>query len=687
MTLKTGKFRTPLSSQEIDLFLISVLTLFLEVMLIRWVPSMIQVVAYFANFMLLCSFIGVGAGCLLSQRSSGFMRVFPLAILILVAVTKFLASLPVTFNTSNEYFLGFYATSGPPFFLVLLAVGALTTGCFMLVGQTLGTALRGLPSLWAYSLNILGSLFGTVLFTLMAAASTPPALWMATAILISLRFTWADRRFRLAGIVCLALTMGLLGWPSINQIWSPYSRIDLSKTTNQEGKVIGFSVMANQMFHQNALDLSDPGSQDPILRDANKIYRFPYKQAKVGDVLVIGAGSGNDVTVALQEGARRVDAVEIDPVIAGLGKWLHPQKPYLDPRVHVINNDARAYLNQTKQTYDLIVFGYLDSHRVFSSFSSVRMDNFIYTQESFEAAKRRLKPNGRLVVTYLVFQDWVVARLEKELRSVFGDGFVTTFEAGMYGEGDTVIFVAGNNSEGQSPVAQGTLAVTDRFKNIPVEPAVDNWPYLYLHHRGIPPHYFWVLGILLLLSFAALKIAAPDAWAKAGEYPVFLWLGAAFMLLETKAITRSSVLYGSTWIVSAVVIGTILLAILGATVLAGRLERGFLGRAYFFLFAALLAEGWFGPVACLSFSGVLRFLLSGFLVGLPLFFAGLIFALFFREVRDTSAALSANLMGAIIGGVLEYSAMVTGFSALSWIALALYGLSLSAGFAKKERIQ
>ena len=53
-------------------------------------------------------------------------------------------------------------------------------------------------------------------------------------------------------------------------------------------------------------------------------------------MLVLGAGSGTDVVAALRHGARHVDAVEIDPVIVRLGRQYHPDQPYSDPRVTVV---------------------------------------------------------------------------------------------------------------------------------------------------------------------------------------------------------------------------------------------------------------------------------------------------------------------------------------------------------------
>ncbi len=78
-------------------------------------------------------------------------------------------------------------------------------------------------------------------------------------------------------------------------------------------------------------------------------------------MLVVGAGNGNDVSVALRQGASRVDAVEIDPKLMEIGERFHPERPYADPRVQQFVDDGRAFLERTDDSYDLIVFAFPDS--------------------------------------------------------------------------------------------------------------------------------------------------------------------------------------------------------------------------------------------------------------------------------------------------------------------------------------
>lgn len=118
-------------------------------------------------------------------------------------------------------------------------------------------------------------------------------------------------------------------------------------------------------------------------------------------VLVVGVGSGNEVAAALRAGASHVDAVEIDEAIVQMGREHHPERPYADPRVRVIADDApHAFKTLPPRSYDVVVFGTLDSHTQLGT-STVRLDNYAFTQESFSGAARLVRPGGRLAVSAL----------------------------------------------------------------------------------------------------------------------------------------------------------------------------------------------------------------------------------------------------------------------------------------------
>ena len=149
--------------------------------------------------------------------------------------------------------------------------------------------------------------------------------------------------------------------------------------------------------------------QEPVEWNA---YNLPYHfYQDPPSVLVLGAGTGNDVAAALRNGAGHVSAVEIDPLILNLGKTLHFEKPYDSPRVTPVLDDARSYVETTNDRFDLVVFSLLDSHTTSSYYSNIRIDNYVYTVEAMQATKRLLKPDGIMVVKFQVATPWIAGRL------------------------------------------------------------------------------------------------------------------------------------------------------------------------------------------------------------------------------------------------------------------------------------
>ena len=219
----------------------------------------------------------------------------------------------------------------------------------------------------------------------------PPVVWFGVAFVSALPLIITaepDGRGRAPGLVWIGLAIVLLGGSldlihlmGRNAYWSPYYKI----TVSQQGDEAVVEV--NNIFHQ---------SMAPV-EHKEYFYQWPY--AVFGDtfdnVLILGAGSGTDVAAALRHGARHVDAVEIDPLIIRIGRERHPDHPYSDPRVTVINDDARHFLRTTRKKYDLVVFALIDSLTMQSTFSGVRLESYMFTEESFRAVREHLVAQRR----------------------------------------------------------------------------------------------------------------------------------------------------------------------------------------------------------------------------------------------------------------------------------------------------
>ena len=405
-------------------FLASFLVLFLEIALIRWMPAYIRLLSYFSNFILLASFLGIGLGCLLAPARVRLFKWFPLAQAIVIAAVYFFR-LEVAVPTSGSI----YFSSGTAAKVVVVESTMLLPLLFVIVAslfttlaQRMGSEMAQLPPLRAYTINLAGSLAGVVVLGLISWLELPPGVWfgIAFASAIPLLFTpdapagaagdTVRRKPSLAmaaiNLVLLAGALALVQAMARGAIWSPYYKI----TVSQQGP--DTVVEVNNIFHQ---------SMAPV-EQKEYFYQWPYSVFgdNFQDVLILGAGSGTDVAAALRHGVRHVDAVEIDPAIIRLGRAHHPDRPYSDPRVTVINDDARHFLRTTRKQYDLVVFALIDSLTMQSSFSGVRLESYMFTEESFRAVRDRLKPDGVLIVYNYFRERWLVDRLANTAAVAFG---------------------------------------------------------------------------------------------------------------------------------------------------------------------------------------------------------------------------------------------------------------------------
>src|SRR5471032_2928838 len=550
------------------LFLASFLVLFIETALIRWLPAYVRLLAYFSNFILLASFLGIGIGCLAAGRRRNWFVWFPLvqlALIIAVDRLRLEVALP---SAAAIYFSSGTADAVVPVESTLLlpllftAVAAL----FATVAHRMGRELSGRPPLRAYVINLLGSVAGVAAFALVSWLELPPSVWFGVAAAAALPFVVQDRRL-VAGlnVVLLAGSLAIVHRMEAGSLWSPYYRITLYQDKADT------VVEVNHIFHQ---------SMAPV---AQKEYFYQWPYAVFGDtfdeVLILGAGSGTDVAAALMHGAKHVTAVDIDPVILQLGAKRHPDKPYSDPRVTVICDDARHFLRTTTKRYDLVVFALIDSLTVQSSFSGVRLESYMFTKESFEAVRERLSPRGVMVLYNYFREKWLVDRLANTSVAAFGReplGHMHQDRAYL------AVMLAGPRLAeltAPPPLPPDVLAYNQSHTPSPAHPlardasvvlATDNWPFLYMRAPELPRHYLAALALVLVVSALAVWLArgsGSGAWSWH-----FFFLGAGFMLLETKSIVQFALLWGSTWSSASLAIASVLVMALASALVVGRIR-------------------------------------------------------------------------------------------------------------------
>ncbi len=689
------------------LLLASFLVIFAELAIIRWISVEVRVFAYFKNLALLACFLGFGMGCALAASAVRW-RLGMFGILGLITAIR----LPVAQREHVFEQLSAILGSGAGHsiwvadpvlnlkqFVVAAAVASalllMITATFIPLGQIVSRQIDIAPhTLAAYSWNLVASLAGIILFLAMSRASLGPVFWISIVLLglASLQPT----KLRVVALVCLLVPAIVLTHDPQTRsrlvVWTPYQQIEVLRSYFCTGEWAGDLVRVNHTGYQRTVDLSSEflRHHDVGITPGYSNFDVAYLFAKPGArVLIVGAGTGNDAAAALRHGSAHVDAVEIDPAIYQLGKSTHPEHPYDSSRVSTFVTDARAFLRTTSNQYDLIVFAGLDSHTGFSDYSNMRLDNFVYTQESFEEAKAHLAAGGVMFVGFEVNRPWLGARLRGLLSKTFGKSPLV-FVAATRLLGESTCFVVSSGTQVEAALAadprlaQMARNTPDFIHHDAVPLTSDDWPYLYSESRVIPPTYFSIA--VLLVAIALLLYGEIPDIGRQRPSVFFFSMGAGFMLLETQTISRLALFFGTTWVVNGIVIGAILLTLLLANfVTILRLE--FLSRTVIAAGLLLtLAIAYLVPMERLSHSALIAGAIASAFFAAPVFFAGLLFAREFDRSPNPAAALGANMLGAMVGGLLENVSFIFGMRALLLVAAAIYAVAVVSLFRSVERV-
>ncbi|HXD88184.1 MAG TPA: hypothetical protein VN641_16975 [Urbifossiella sp.] len=808
-----------LSRPTLDLFIVSWLVLFLELTCIRWFPSHIVFLTFFTNIVLLACFVGMSVGCLAARNSSRYLRQTPMWLLLGVLLGLVIEAnrdrlLPLIAigdrKNSDQVFFGAEAGDSLPFRVPVefvagaffLLIGAVMVG----PGQEMGRAFNRVTSRTrAYSANLLGSLAGIGSFAACSYLQLPPIVWFAASSLgigfLLIRpdeTNESDAGRERTAIIPLTLLACCVGLSSITSgfgivhhravFWSPYYRIDF--------EVDNHLIETNLVGHQ----IIEPRNRVPIAPNAN--YALPYllhRDLTGSDgrpvwkpfkkVLIIGAGSGNDVARALQwlgdDKDAWIDAVEIDPVIQRLGALHHPDAPYKDSRVHVHLNDGRNFLRSAQpETYDLVIFALVDSLVLQLGSGNMRLESYLFTEQALEDVRRALKPSGLCAIYNYFRHGWLAARINAELAQVFGVEpavIVLTAEPKdniKLADTDAAIaftaFLAGSKEvidplrkkfqeNGNSywlpgdrpPHPTGTIGHFGLQKPGPLPPppkeaasinphviptdwralrvaaveplgklplATDDWPFLYVREPGIPLVTWRGMVVMAVLSLVLWFLyrprnpvgrAVPDfddslttstkmsgtatkmsgtarsTDAQLGLMLRSFFLGAGFMLVETKAVVQMALLFGSTWMVNTVVFAAILVMSLAGTLFVAKFTPKRLELFYMGLFAAAAVAIAVPLDTFLGMDRSVQIAASCALVFAPIAFAGVIFATTFARSRQPDRVFGANVAGALLGGIAENASVFLGFQYLLCVAVGFYLLSAAFGnrtlFANPER--
>jgi SAM-dependent methyltransferase len=649
------------------LILLSFLMLFLELALIRWTGSNILYLSYFSNFVLLGSFLGIGIGFLRARRTP---NLFPWAPVALATLVAFVRLFPVEIDNRGTSLLFFGGSpTGLPRWLTLTTIFLAVAAVMAMVAEGVARTFTRFQALEAYRLDIIGSVAGIASFSLLSFLRAPPVVW---GVIVAVLFaSLALRRDTLGGVpswgvvaqaVALVGLVAMLGHESVRATdsWSPYYKVRVEPRPEEDR----IRIAVNGIAHQNISSVATQRSQASI-------YFLPYERLArdPGNVLIVGAGSGTDVAIALAEGARHVDAVEIDPRLYELGRDQHPDRPYQDPRVEVHIDDGRAFLERTTTRYDLILFALPDSLTLVSGQSSLRLESFLFTEEAIALARAHLAPGGVFSMYNFYRERWLVDRLAGTLAQEYGHA--PCVDGLDYGRELAVMTVGLSAETVECPrpwMPQETV----------VEAAADDHPFVYLRSRTIPGFYLLTMGMILLASILLTR-RVTESLRPMVRYLDLFFMGAAFLLLETKNVVQFALLFGTTWFVNALVFGGILLSVLAAVEVARTVRLPRPARVYAALLASLVVAWAIPQGELLEFPLLPRFVLAVAVAFTPIFLANLVFAQRFKDVGSSTTAFGANLLGAMVGGLLEYGALVVGYRSLLLAVAVLYGLAFLFG--------
>ena len=709
----------------LTLFLVGFLVLFLELACIRWFAAYVIFLQFFTNVVLLASFLGMSCGCMAARKRYDWLGIFPtLALFTVMAALFMLAAyqhwtglvIDVGHQTSpQEVFFGTeyrdpdVAKFTIPIELIVAVFFLLISLLFVGLGQALGRAFDAYPNrVVAYTLNIGGSLAGIVIFTGMSLFWAPPAVWFLIVAAGMAYLLHMQRQLTVGHLIMLAalvlavegpdVTMGLKGEHSQ---WSPYYAVRRAESGQ---------ITVNTIGHQTMVPFDRGGSSYSLIHLLQRATGGKPFQ----DALIIGAGSGNDLDHALHFGVGKIDAVEIDPVIQSIGIHNNPDHPYQDPRVVRHLDDGRHFLRTTDQKYDLVVYALVDSLILHSGYSNLRLESFLFTEEALTDIKRVLKPGGTFITYNFFRQGWIVERVAAMAERVFGckpvilslpyqENLQSTSPAGftiVIGGCNTQLLQSFDNGRAfwlnvmpplnlnvngfdVQPASyppdrreqwQKISATTLIHDGPALANATDDWPFLYLQGRLLPSLSLRSMVMLGVLGVAMVYLFLPKGRVRLDNRMFFL--GAAFMLLETKAVVQLALLFGSTWLVNSLVFFTVLLLILAANLFVLRRPAGRLAWHYGPLFV-LLALGAAVPFDVFIAGGVAwRYVVPCALALGPMFFAGVIFARSFRDAADPDQAFGSNIAGAVLGGLSEPFSMLLGFHYLLLLAILFYVLSI-----------
>jgi len=164
----------------------------MELAAIRWISGEVRLLAYFKNLVLLAAFLGLAIGFALVGKGKDYKRMFPwlwvIFVMAVLVIGKASENRALVYPGGEDESLWVIAnlsflTSLLIFLAIILVFFFLTLFLFIPLGQATGEEMANHLPVPSYIVNILASLVGVWLFSLVSFLNTPPILWFALALL------------------------------------------------------------------------------------------------------------------------------------------------------------------------------------------------------------------------------------------------------------------------------------------------------------------------------------------------------------------------------------------------------------------------------------------------------------------------------------------------------------------------
>ena len=450
---------------------------------------------------------------------------------------------------------------------------------------------------------------------------------------------------------------------------SPFARVDVVESNNPDAMFVFTDGGAGSFMLR-----FDGGTPD--LSTLFSIEALPFLVRQPESVLIVGAGGGKDILMALAGGVESITAVEVNPAIVNITRELGDFNGdiYDRPEVRVVQGDGRNFAERSQDSYDLIYLNLVYSQAAEPA-SQALVENYIFTEEAFEAYYDRLAPGGHLaVVSHNALEGsraavtalkalqnlgiepgrgldhialWMYPSEDPTLRTsvmLLGKDPLTletlqTLTSGARTFGMTALFSPGDYELLFRSLRR--LSDVDDFidpgASYDLSPTTDDSPFFFKLDFGTPPAIRQAfIGAMFV---AALLFAAAFVFPRKPGSSSIRWLvmvmyaaliGAGYLLIEIPLIQRFQLLLGYPILTLAVTLGVLLFASGLGSLISQRWEKGklvkrvaaaaffiaVLGLAYRFflppLVEALLPAGMPARVAAVVILSVLAGLPMGF---------------------------------------------------------------------------